>query len=67
MEFVLQGENIRLGQLLKASGLAESGAFAKEIIQDGLVTVNGQVCTMRGKKIIKGDIIAFSGEKVEIV
>ena len=67
MEFQLQGENIRLGQLLKASGLAESGAFAKEIIQDGLVSVNGEVCTMRGKKIVKGDVVTFSGEKVEIV
>ena len=67
MEFQLQGENIRLGQLLKASGLAESGAFAKEMIQDGLVSVNGEVCTMRGKKIVKGDVITFSGEKVEIV
>jgi len=67
MEFQLQGENIRLGQLLKASGLAESGAFAKEMIQDGLVSVNGEVCTMRGKKIVKGDVVTFSGEKVEIV
>lgn len=67
MEFQLKGENIRLGQLLKASGLAESGAFAKEMIQDGLVSVNGEVCTMRGKKIVKGDVVTFSGEKVEIV
>ena len=67
MVFELQGENIRLGQLLKASGLAYSGAFAKEIIQEGQVSVNGQVCTMRGKKIVKGDQVSFSGETVEII
>ncbi len=66
MEFALQDEMIRLGQLLKASGLAESGAHAKEIIQDGLVTVNGQVCTMRGKKIRSGDLVTFSGETIEV-
>ena len=44
-------EFIKLDSLLKFSGLTETGGFAKEIIQQGLVKVNGEVCTMRGKKI----------------
>ena len=49
-------EFIRLGQVLKAAGLVESGAEAKEVIQDGLVTVNGETETRRGRKLHPGDI-----------
>jgi len=66
MIFKLKDDNIKLGQLLKASGLAESGAFAKEAVQQGQVMVNGEVCTMRGKKIVRGDHVEFNGETVEI-
>ncbi|MBR4720157.1 MAG: RNA-binding S4 domain-containing protein [Clostridia bacterium] len=51
-------EYIKLDQLLKFSGIAESGSFAKEMILDGTVLVNGEVCTVRGKKIRKGDKVA---------
>lgn len=50
-------EFIKLDQLLKFSGMAESGAEAKEMILDEIVFVNGEVCTMRGKKIRPGDIV----------
>lgn len=57
MEVKIQTEFIKLDQLLKFVGIAESGGHAKEIIAEGVVYVNGYVCTMRGKKIIKGDKI----------
>lgn len=58
---------IRLGQVLKAAGLAESGAEAKEVIQDGQVCVNGEIETRRGRKLYKGDIASFDGREIEIV
>lgn len=48
---------IKLDQLLKFVGLAETGGHAKEIINEGLVYVNDEVCFLRGKKIIAGDIV----------
>ena len=51
----LRDEFIKLGQALKAVGLVESGVDAKFVIQDGLVKVNGEICTSRGKKLIDGD------------
>lgn len=51
-------EYIKLDQFLKFCGLAESGSFAKELIQNGEVKVNNEICTMRGKKLRKGDKIA---------
>ncbi len=59
-------EFIKLGQALKASGLAESGVEAKEIIQDGLVTVNGEIETRRGRKLYAGDIALFDGQEIKI-
>ena len=50
-------EYIKLDQLLKFSGIAESGSMAKEMIFDGIVTVNGEICLMRGKKIRCGDVV----------
>ena len=57
-------EFIKLDSLLKFSGLTETGGFAKEIIQHGLVKVNGEVCTMRGKKIRSGDVVSV--ENIEL-
>ena len=59
-------EFIRLGQVLKAAGLVESGAEAKEVIQDGLVTVNGETETRRGRKLHQGDIASYEGREIEI-
>lgn len=52
---------IKLGQALKLAGLVESGIDAKFAIQDGLVQVNGQVETRRGKKLVDGDKVNFEG------
>ena len=59
-------EFIRLGQVLKAAGLVESGAEAKEVIQGGLVTVHGETETIRGRKLHQGDIASSEGREIEI-
>ena len=60
-------EFIKLGQALKAAGLVDSGLDAKIVIQDGLVRVNGEVETRRGKKLYDGDVVEFDGETIRIV
>ena len=67
MEIIkLKDEFIKLGQALKAAGLVETGAEAKDVIQDGLVKVNGEVDTRRGKKLYSGDVVEFEGETITI-
>lgn len=66
-EIKLRDEFIKLGQAIKATNLVESGAEAKEVIQDGLVFVNGEVCTQRGKKLVAGDIVSFEGNEIKII
>lgn len=63
----LRDEYIKLGQALKAAGLVGSGVDAKFVIQDGLVTVNGETEYQRGKKLYNGDIVSYNGETVQIV
>lgn len=53
---------IKLDQLLKFSGIAETGGHAKEIIEEGVVTVNGEQCLMRGKKLREGDLAVIDGK-----
>lgn len=62
----IDGEYIKLGQVLKALNLVSSGADAKMVIQDGLVKVNGKVELQRGKKIYSGDTVDYEGEKIII-
>ena len=62
----LKEDFIKLGQALKAAGLAESGVDAKFAVQDGLVKVNGQVDTRRGRKLVAGDEVAYNGEIIKI-
>ena len=57
MEVTIQTEYIKLDSLLKFAGLCDTGGFAKERVQQGAVRVNGEVCTMRGKKIRPGDTV----------
>lgn len=64
---VLRDEFIKLGQALKAAGLCDTGVQAKTVIQEGLVSVNGQVETQRGKKLYAGDEVSFEGQTVKIV
>ena len=58
----LTTEFIKLDQLLKFANAAERGGMAKEMIQDGIVLVNDEVCTMRGKKIRPGDSVLVDFE-----
>lgn len=62
----LRDEFIKLGQALKAAGFVESGVEAKEVIQDGLVQVNGETDTRRGRKLYAGDIVTYNGEEIKI-
>ena len=67
MELKLKDDFIKLGQALKAAGLVDSGLDAKIVIQDGEVSVNGEVETRRGKKLYDGDVVEFDGETIKIV
>ncbi len=58
-DFILKGDYIRLDDLLKNVGVVNTGGHAKIIIQEGEVKVNGEVCTMRGKKLRQGDNAEF--------
>ncbi len=55
-------EYIKLDQLLKFSGIAENGADAKDMILSEIVSVNGEICIMRGKKIRPGDVVLLDFE-----
>lgn len=59
-------EFIKLGQALKAAGLVDSGVEAKEAVQDGLVKVNGETDTRRGRKLYDGDRVEFDGQEIKI-
>ncbi len=62
----LRDEFIKLGQALKAAGFVESGVEAKEVIHDGLVLVNGETDTRRGRKLYEGDVVSFENQTIEI-
>ena len=59
-------EYIKLQDLLKFAAAVETGGEAKLVIQEGDVTVNGEVCTMRGKKIRPGDVVTFRGHEYAV-
>lgn len=60
-------EFIKLDALLKFSALVGTGGEAKYVISEGMVFVNGEVCTMRGKKIRTGDRVKFENFEIEVV
>ena len=67
MEIIkLRDEYIKMGQALKAANLAEDGVEAKLAVQDGLVKVNGEVDTRRGRKLYPGDVVSFQGREIKI-
>ena len=59
-------EYIKLQDLMKLADLVSTGGEAKERIQAGEVTVNGEVCTMRGKKLRPGDVVSFAGRELTV-
>lgn len=65
-EITIRTEFIKLDALLKFAGLADTGGEAKILVQEGQVLVNGEVCTMRGKKIRSGDTVTVGDDEVTI-
>ncbi len=62
----IRDEFIKLGQALKAAGFVESGVDAKYAVLDGKVSVNGEICLQRGKKLVRGDEVEFDGKTLKI-
>ena len=67
MDITIRDEFIKLGQALKLADLVSDGVEAKYVISDGLVKVNGDVDTRRGRKVYDGDIISYNGQEVKVV
>ena len=63
---IIHTEYIKLQDLLKFTNMVESGGMAKECVQGGEVMVNGEICTMRGKKIRPGDVVVFDGQDLTV-
>lgn len=62
----IRDASIRLGQFLKLSNLIDSGADAKSVIAEGLVSVNGDVETRRGRQLRPGDVVVYSGRGARV-
>ena len=62
----IHGEFIRLDSLLKFAALTGTGGESKFVIQEGMVYVNGEICTMRGKKIRPGDQVVFGETELTV-
>lgn len=60
-KIIINTEYISLSQLMKMESLVQSGGEAKQVIQQGLVSVNNEICTQRGRKLYKDDIVEFNG------
>ena len=65
-EITIRDEYIRLGQAMKLAGIVMAGGEAKEVIAEGLVSVNGETEVRRGRKLYKGDVFSYNGEKVTV-
>lgn len=63
----IRDESIRLGQFLKLADLIDYGAEAKPLLMQGLVVVNGEVETRRGRQLRKGDVVTLGGQSVRVV
>ena len=66
-EITISTEFIKLDSLLKFAALAGTGGEAKQLIQEGLVSVNGEICQARGKKTFPGDEVSFDGRKLRVI
>lgn len=63
----IRDDAIRLGQLLKLASLVEDGVAAREVIAEGLVTVDGEVETRRGAQVAAGSVVELAGQRIEVV
>ncbi|MCQ2405615.1 MAG: RNA-binding S4 domain-containing protein [Oscillospiraceae bacterium] len=65
-EIEIHSEFIKLDSFLKFAGCVGTGGEAKTVVSDGLVKVNGEICTMRGKKLYPGDTVSFGNETLKV-
>ena len=64
--YKIHDDFIKLGQALKVAGYVDDGVEAKLVIQNGEVTVNGEVDTRRGRKLVPGDVVEYDGKTVNV-
>lgn len=65
-DVAIRDDSIRLGQFLKLANLVEDGAQAKAVIADGLVSVNDEVETRRGRQLALGDVVVLAGQAARV-
>jgi ribosome-associated protein len=66
LDVPIRDESIRLGQFLKLANLVETGAEAKPLIAEGLVRVNDEVETRRGRQLVPGDVVSLAGQSARV-
>lgn len=66
-EIKIDGDYIKLGQLLKLAGVVDSGSYAKIVISEGLVRVNGEIDLRRGRKVYREDVVTFEDEAIIVI
>jgi ribosome-associated protein len=66
LDVPIRDESIRLGQLLKLAGVVDDGAMAREVIERGLVTVNDEIDTRRGRQVRPGDVVTYETETIHV-
>ena len=64
LDVPIRDESIRLGQLLKLAGVVDDGAMAREVIERGLVAVNDEIDTRRGRQVRPGDVVTYESETI---
>jgi ribosome-associated protein len=62
----IRGDSIRLGQFLKLADLVDTGADAKPLLMQGMVFVNGEMETRRGRQLVKGDVVSIDESAVRV-
>lgn len=67
IDIKINTEFIKLDAFMKFADMVYTGGDAKGFVQDGSVKVNGEVCTMRGKKLRPGDVVSFNGDDFRVV
>ena len=66
LDVPIRDETIRLGQLLKLAGVVDDGAMAREVIERGLVAVNDEIDTRRGRQVRPGDVVTYEDETIHV-
>jgi ribosome-associated protein len=67
IEVPIRDESIRLGQLLKLAGVVDDGSMARMVIENGEITVDGEVWSRRGKQVRPGMVVQYAGQSIRVV